>query len=182
MAEGGEEMTSKLISNSIIKDLADRQFPIYLTNYQNGGFSEADVFGITKAGLMYEFEIKISKSDYLADFKNKTHKHNLLSRRDAIHTYSKWVKGKRTDQTYDVICLPNRFYYACPEKLISANEIPEYAGLVYMTENGTLIEIKTAPILHHHKANEAIYKNISAILSERYVWGCAYRTYKFKTR
>lgn len=171
-------MTSKEIEKVIIQNLADRAFPIYLPNYTNQGFSEADVFGISGAGHIYEFEIKISRSDFLADFKNKQYKHIMLNGRNAIHTYNKWKKGKRTEETYDLICLPNRFFYACPFGLIHKDEIPEYAGMVYIDENNKYIEIKPAPILHHNKANEIIYKNIATILSQRNTWGCAYRSYK----
>jgi hypothetical protein len=173
-------MTSKQIEKIIIRNLADRQFPIYLPRYQNQGFSEADVFGISRSGQMYEFEIKISRPDYFADFKNKIHKHRELSQRDAKCTRNVWKKGKCTEENFDQIGLPNRFYYACPEKLIAKEEIPEYAGLIYIDQNGKYQEIKPAPLLHHHKANEAIYKNAATILSERNEWGCAFRVYKNK--
>ena len=105
-------MTSKQIESIIIQNLAGRAFPIYLPKYTNQGFNEADVFGISGAGLMYEYEIKISRSDFLADFKNKQYKHMLLSERNAVRTHEKWKNGNRTNETYDLICLPNRFYYA----------------------------------------------------------------------
>jgi hypothetical protein len=177
--ERGKKITAQYIEKIIITNLADRGFPIYLTRYQFQGFKEADVFGISGAGHMYEYEIKISRSDFLADFKHKQHKHLLLNNKDAVHTYAKWEKGKKTNKTYDLIQLPNRFYYACPENLINKEEVPEYAGLIYIRDD-KCIEIKQAPILHHHKANDIIYKNIATILSQRYVWGCAYRVYKFK--
>lgn len=173
-------MTSKQIESIIIQNLADRTFPIYLTNYAYKGFSEADVFGISAAGHMYEYEIKVSRSDFLADLKNKQYKHRLLSTRDAVHTLDKWKKGRRTNEAYDLICLPNRFYYACPYALITETELPDYAGLVYIDDHNKYIEIVSAPLLHHHKADETIYKNIATILSQRNAWGCAYRSYKIK--
>lgn len=173
-------MTSKQIERAVILNLAERAFPIYLTNYSNRGFSDADIFGITKAGQMYEFEIKVSRSDFLADFKNKTYKHHKLLNREAINTYRKWKNGKQTDETYDLITLPNRFYFACPLGLINKNELPNYAGLIYIERDNKYIEIKSAPILHHYKANEIIYKNIATILCQRNIWGCSYRTYKYK--
>ena len=173
-------MTSGHIENAIIKNLADRAFPVYLKNYTNKGFNEADVFGISGAGQMYEFEIKISRSDFLSDFKNKQHKHRLFNERNALYTYNVWKKGKMTDATYDLIVLPNRFYYACPDGLINKNELPDYCGLIYIDEGGKYTEIKSSPLLHHHKANEIIYINIATILSQRNEWGCAYRSYKFK--
>jgi hypothetical protein len=171
-------MTSKQIESVIIQNLADRAFPIYLPHYQFKGFNEADVLGISGAGHIYEYEIKISRADFFNDFKNKAYKHRLLGEGDAKHTYALWKKGKKTDETYDLIVIPNRFYYVCPEGLIKKEEVPEYAGLIYINDKYT--EIKPAPILHHHKANEAIYKNVAIILSQRCIWGCAYRVHKLR--
>lgn len=174
-------MKTTQIEKILLQNLADRSFPVYLTKYMNQGFNEADVFGISGSGHMYEYEIKISRSDFLADFKNKQYKHRLLSSKEAVHTYAKWYKGKKTGETYDQICLPNRFYYACPKGLIDVSELPEYAGLIYI-DNGKYVEVKPAPLLHKHKANEVIYKNIATILSQRVEWGCAYMSYKQKEK
>ena len=171
-------MKTKQIEDVIIRNLADRAFPVYLPNYSGLGFNEADVLGISGAGMMNEYEIKTSRSDFLADFKHKQYKHLLLSSREAVKTYAKWKKGKRTEDTYDLIILPNRFYYVCPVDLIDAKEIPEYAGLVYVDNAGSCNEIKPAPILHRTKANEIIYKNVATILSQRNAWGRAYRSCK----
>ena len=171
-------MIAAFIEKSIIKNLADRAFPIYLTHYDRQGFNEADVLGISGAGMIYEYEIKVSRADYLADFRNKQHKHLILSRGEGVNTYAKWVKGKRTDDTYDLVVLPNKFYYACPVDLITISDLPPYAGLIYITDEGKYIEIKPAPIIHRTKADEIIYKSIAATLSERLVWGRAYRSHK----
>ena len=171
-------MIAAFIEKSIIKNLADRALPIYLTHYDRQGFNEADVLGISGAGLMYEYEIKVSRADFLADFKNKQYKHLILSRGEGVETYDKWVKGKHTDDTYELITLPNKFYFACPVGLIKLEDIPTYAGLVYIDDQGEYIEIKPAPFIHRAKANEIIYKSIAATLSERLVWGRAYRSHK----
>lgn len=172
-------MKTNKIADIITKNLADRSFPIYLTNYENQGFAEADVFGISRAGQMYEFEIKVSKSDFFADLKNKKYKHKNLSEKKAIQICYIWKKGKRTEETFERIIMPNRFYYVCPFGLIDKSEIPDYAGLIYCDSDKPM-EIKPAPLLHHYKANEIIYKNIATILSQRNKWGCAYRSYKYK--
>jgi hypothetical protein len=173
-------MTAKEIEKVLIQNLADRAFPIYLRNYSNQGFSDADVFGVSNSGYMYEYEIKVSRSDFVADIKNKYCKHRLLKEKEAIHTFNKWKKGKITEETYDRIVIPNKFYYSCPVGLINKDDIPDYSGLIYIDENNKYIEIKSAPLLHHYKANEIIYKNVATILSQRNMWGCAYRSYKFK--
>jgi len=92
---------------------------------------ESDYFAISKSGYVYEIEIKVTRSDFKADF-NKVEKHNILKSR----------KGK----------MPNKFYYCCPIGLISPDEIPEYAGLYYFDKNRypliSIIEIKRAKFLH----------------------------------
>lgn len=105
---------------------------------------ESDVLKITKSGYAYEFEIKISRPDFKNDFKHKKKKHILLE--------SKENSSK----------IPNYFYYVVPEGLVSEEEVPEYAGLIYVL--GTIIgngrvhyqfqEIKKAPKLHSNKIDE----------------------------
>lgn len=174
-------MTEKDISDAIIQNLAERQFSIYLTHFNGGGFAEADVFAINKSGLMFEYEIKISRSDYFADFKNKTHKHNNLQNNTAITIYDEWKRGKKTGNEVTHIGLSNRFYYVCPHDMIRIDEVPKYAGLIYI-DGEKVIEIKKAPIIHKNKADERVYKRIATILSERFVWGMAYRTFKWKEK
>lgn len=172
-------MTTNEIADVILKNVCERGFPCFLTTFQGAGFNEADVFSINKNGYMYEFEIKRSRSDFLADFKNKKYKHQLLKERDAVRMYSKYVNGKRTAETEMHIHLPNRFFFACEPGLISPQELPEYCGLVYITANG-LEEVKVAKLLHRNKATELIYKRVATILSQRIIYGCSYYTHKFK--
>lgn len=111
---------------------------------------ESDKLLWTKAGYIYEFEIKISRADYKNDFKHKADKHLLLSSKmpkesgpvqedlfdhllkheqkrypgitkEQLHTYPENTK------------LPNFFYYAVPEGLLEPDEVPPYAGLIYIT-------------------------------------------------
>ena len=114
---------------------------------------ESDKLIWTKAGYIYEFEIKISRSDYLNDFRHKVEKHLLLNSalpdestvaREA-DLFGNLLKEKR--KRYPQITrgeaklmlksvgerMPNYFYYAVPEGLLDADEVPPYAGLVYIT-------------------------------------------------
>lgn len=116
----------------------------YFTENLNVYDWESDVLKITKSGYAYEFEIKISRSDFKNDFKHKKKKHTLLE--------SKENSSK----------IPNYFYYVVPEGLVSEEEVPEYAGLIYVL--GTIMgkgsvyyqfqEIKKAPKLHSNKIDE----------------------------
>lgn len=71
---------------------------------------EADIFEVSKSGYLYEYEVKVSHSDFLAEKKK-------------IGKWDKVISGERT----------NYFYYLCPEGVISPEEVPEYAGLIYVT-------------------------------------------------
>ena len=80
---------------------------------------ESDYLAITKSMIAHEVEIKISRSDFKNDTKNKIDKHLLLEGGENL--------GKFTEN------LPNYFYYAVPDGLISVDEVPDYAGLIYVT-------------------------------------------------
>ena len=85
---------------------------------------ESDYLAITKADVAYEIEIKISKADFKNDVKNKTDKHLLLE------------GGKILGRFNRESGLPNYFYYAVPEGLIDVDDVPEYAGLLYLNPWG----------------------------------------------
>ena len=114
----------------------------YFTENLNVFDWESDVIKFTKSGYVYEFEIKISKADFKNDFKHKKKKHILLE-----------------DSNNEVKNRPNYFYYVVPDGLISVEDIPEYAGLLYINSitvgNGApyhqFIEVKKAPSLHKNK-------------------------------
>lgn len=114
---------------------------------------ESDKLLWTKAGYIYEFEIKISRSDYKNDFKHKVEKHVLLNsalpdkntKAREVSLFDNLLKEKR--KRYPQITaeqakrmkksvgerMPNYFYYAVPEGLLEPDEVPPYAGLVYIT-------------------------------------------------
>ena len=94
---------------------------------------ESDLLFLSKSGIWTEIEIKVSRSDFLADLK-KVKKHFILA-----------DKENRMK--------PNRFFYAVPEGLVHSEEVPEYAGLLWIMNNGfhSIITQKTAPSLHGHK-------------------------------
>jgi len=93
---------------------------------------ESDLFAISKSGYSVEIEVKISRSDYLADFKKR--KHDLFNTPDPA------------------VEIPNRFYFACPEGMIKPEEVPSYAGLIWCESRYANYHVaKKAPILHRNK-------------------------------
>jgi hypothetical protein len=90
---------------------------------------ESDFFLQKENGYCYEFEIKISRSDFLADFKKQRH----------INIQKQEKKLK-----------PNKFYYVVPVGMVSKEEVPNYAGLMYVNDF-SIITIKEAPFIHKEK-------------------------------
>lgn len=142
---------------------------------------ECDYFSVSNSGYAYEVEVKLTKSDFKADFR-KTDKHEKIASRGKLTTFkghcqsnyinkshalelrfelNRWDKDKLSDQKVSVknhtlinikeARIPNRFYYACPFGLIAPDEIPDYAGLLYANDLGRITEIKNAPLLHKVK-------------------------------
>lgn len=121
---------------------------------------EMDVISV-KRNLIYEYEVKISRSDFLADKKKgkfKRFKANL-------------------EPWYVSHCVPNYFSYVCPNTLIEENEIPDYAGLFYVV-NDELFMIKEPLQLHKIKVDiEKITKKLLTVYIERNFLGKCKMTY-----
>lgn len=161
---------------------------------------ESDFISVTKAGYVHEYEIKTSRSDFKADFKFKTMKHEGL--REGCRKPQQWekyyldrepedipefIKSKTTLDGNIHVRRPNYFWYVCPKGIIS--DVPAYAGLIYF--DGYFREIKKAPLLHKdkitpHQEHRIInsfrfkYWNLrkeqgfrKSVSDEPYVWGAA---------
>lgn len=122
---------------------------------------ESDKLIETRSGLIYEFEIKISKSDFKNDFKKKN-KHVILEgKEDHVPTFDglEPIYKEMYEKNYLVSHFkkPNYFYYAVPEGMINKEDVPDYAGLIYvMPDDGEfkfnyLKLVKMAPKLHDTK-------------------------------
>ena len=143
---------------------------------------ESDKLIWTKSGYIYEFEIKISRADFKNDFKHKKEKHIVLAStiardkakeiqmslfeekeksspnhwtREALESYygdiDAMAKGKR---------MPNYFYYAVPTGMLEPDEVPPYAGLIYIDSEYRYVAqsyriVKEAPQLHKTKYTDA---------------------------
>jgi len=127
---------------------------------------EADLFSVTKTGYSYELEVKVSKSDFLADFKKP--KHHLfrtikngygILRAPGILGSSILTKNPHCNLTalpVNSLSVPNVFYFAMPWSLIKqirTQDIPDYAGLLCCPENGGYEILKKAPYIHKDKVD-----------------------------
>jgi len=141
-------------------------------------------------GYCYEVEIKISRSDFKADFKKVKHnihstnqngkKHYLVkngeqrdfnpswelcrdypdliesntyeSPRHGVGVQLKMTVSSRIEiRDFKNKRLPNKFFYAVPKGLISKEEVPDYAGLLYIDENLKVSKVKDGKFIHKDK-------------------------------
>ena len=165
-------MTARDIQRRIIWDGYRRNF--VLPNYTPIGWFECDVFELTKAGFFREYEIKISRSDFVADAKKLR---------------QRWEDGwKPPEKKHDLLANqhlrgPSRFYFCTPEGLICRTMIPDWAGWITFSHQPNrsfpwsvhpYIE-RQAPVLHRCKALpelrsralESVYWRFHTLLSER---------------
>jgi len=141
-------LSRHFMSESNIKYIAEN---LYIYTW------ESDLWIMTKSNITYEFEIKISKADFKNDFKHKTKKHALLENKT------------------ESLIKPNYFYYAVPENLIKEEDVPEYAGLIYMKDMYPYFEIiKQAP-----KLTDSKYDKEQLNLLEKFYYN--YRDWRRKT-
>lgn len=120
---------------------------------------ESDFFCISNSGYVTEVEIKISKSDFKADF-NKTTGTGIKKHDYLINPETKWK--------------PNKFIFACPEGLINPDDIDNRYGLIYInrpsnefSEYTTHKIIQNAKFLHKEKLMQQ-KRMLSQLLSKYY--------------
>lgn len=107
---------------------------------------ECDLLSVTRSLLSHEYEIKISLSDYKADFRNKKSKHRFL-------------ENNATYYKTKVSMIPNYFWYVT--RGFEVDELPEYAGWITLTNYGTFVVKKSAPRIHAQKMTD---KRMDAIM------------------
>lgn len=181
-------MSTKEIENFLFKHFSQNDYRIsnsYIFKW------ESDFFCISKSGYSIEVEIKVSVSDFRADFKKEL-KHKILSKPHKVHvepghesnfgwTYKGLFKDKKSyilqapSQYVSFIkgienC-PNRFYYCMPNEIAEKVEIPSYAGLI-VPDNPRRYILKNAPLLHKQK------NDLTKVLLDKFYY--AYHNYRLK--
>lgn len=131
-------------------------------------FNEMDIFCLRPSGFVDEIEIKLSASDFKADFRKKV----SVEYNDFLPKHEALKKGLNH-------C--NYFSFLIPEKIIDKCKIPDHAGLYVYTkyDNGRseIREIKKAPRLHKRKLSEKLKYHAARKASIKY-W---YMAGAFKT-
>lgn len=119
---------------------------------------EHDVISISGSGMLYEFEVKVSRSDFFAE-KKKAWKQTCYN------------------TPINKSC-PNYFYYVCPPDIIKESDLPIYAGLMY-AKDGVLTVIKKARKIHSVRHDKIrILEKINRLYACRHFLGATLLTIK----
>lgn len=105
---------------------------------------EADVIAVNRNLRMTEYEIKISRNDFKADFCKAKHI-RVCGSLIPIFKHD-WLKGRPMNRFLDEK-RPNRFYFVTPVGLLSIDEIPDHTGLIEI-DGDKVVVTKRAPELH----------------------------------
>ena len=139
-----------------------------LPRYTPVGWWECDVFEITQAGYFREYEIKLTVADFKADrMKDRPIRENEGWRPNTPRT-TKQAQLNGGDRLG-----PVRFWYVCPKGVLTAEMVPDWAGLIEMERWKTApqymaeVETKKAPSLHRQKCDPAIAEHAKSVVYYR---------------
>jgi len=133
---------------------------VVIPNYFYKGF-ECDILAVSKKLFTTEYEIKLTKSDFGADFQKRRDYYSWKERKvfKSVNKHQEIMDGKRT----------NRFYFVVPRDLDV--DIPDYAGKIIFYEEYKEIRfkiVKRAKTLHKETIDNSIIEHIANNLSWRY--------------
>lgn len=140
-----------------------------LPNYTPNGWFECDIFEVTKAGYFVEYEIKCSRSDFNADA--------LKGRYIYPHGQFGYDAPSIYEKKYECIgraCGPSRFYYVTPTDLITPEEVPLWAGLIWARQSEEhpnhwwLKTVKRSRKIHSVLASPDVVKHATGICYWRF--------------
>lgn len=132
-----------LITKELLKYARSTPSDIVVPNWYVGKW-EMDVFKLSKAGYVTEYEVKVSVSDFRNDFKKQTDKQLAKMYEAAGHAFD----SKRKHDCLEGRC--NQFYFVVPAGLVDKSEVPDNCGLIYF-ENGKFSIVKLAKRTKEYK-------------------------------
>lgn len=135
-----------------------------MPNFTPCGWFECDLWEVTKNGYGVEYEVKVSRSDFKADFAKQS-----------------WVRvdGRRQPRVkhHDLRDrqphAPSRYFFVCPAGLLTPEEMPAWTGLIeiHKSDRGYVSErlAKAAPKLHSVKVEPPVIERARLNAYHRYI-------------
>lgn len=146
-------------------------------NFEPLGRYEYDVMSIGSGKMIYEFEVKISRSDFLKPKEKQKHLEYAQSKNENMEAIAYVNEEKKISRWIKV---PNYFSYACTDGLIQLHEIPDFSGLYYCA-NGEVKEIRKPQRIHDKLHDiEKINKKVLRTVCERNFLGCTIMSHENK--
>lgn len=141
-----EKITEWMVQESLYRNLNEKKHRLIVPNCKALGY-EADVLSLTRAGYITEFEIKLSRSDFLNESRCRSKKCKFQLYESAQNI---------SISAYSAMFCPNFFYYVCPKEIIKPDQVPDFAGLLWIVDLKTAFfrVILEAPRLHGYKLAE----------------------------
>lgn len=139
-----------------------QRYELMIPNVYVTDDNESDFFAIRKSGLCDEFEIKVSRSDFLVD-KKKTIRHRSMTLEESRLFRWNDPKSPNRKPKYQALCdgdLPaNYFWYVLTEGIVESKDIPPFAGVIMVEPSGRLRVDRNPKKLHKEKPSyEQRYK------------------------
>lgn len=157
-------MTESKLQDRLSAELIDRGHEYVVPNVSCWGRTwEADLVSVTQSGYAYEFEIKLTGSDFERD--KAKDRHVCLQ-----DTHEGGIEGRRVGTWRGVG--PSRFFYVVgPDVDLDRIEVPDYAGLIDASSHRLILtgtKMTDAPRLHGNKVEEDVKEYLSRGLMWRY--------------
>ncbi len=123
-----------------------RRYDLMIPNCYITHDNECDLLAVRKSGLVDEFEIKRSRSDFLADRKKRVNNGGKCA-------FGSWHDRNNDDCTWTTNKLEwlasgdspiNYFWYVTAERIIELDDLPEFAGWIEVLNDGRL-RVKKSP-------------------------------------
>jgi len=187
-SEGAAQLTESTAQSALYKWCASKNHELVVPNCGMAFGWESDLVSVTKAGIAHEFEIKVSRSDWLAELRatrdGKPGQNPKASRAlmlagaaEIAGQLSKGGKAKLSNDPtgfsyYTSEAPPNYWWLATAEDVAKPEEVPEYAGHVVIIP-GTHIRYqfhieKQAPKLHGRKISDRQWRSLARGACLRY--------------
>lgn len=143
------------------------------------GFFNSDVIGIDKKNRLQEFEVKVSWSDFLADFKKSKHELFLGGKPRDLMGHYETINGKiirheesQVLQRY-IEFIPYKFYFVVTpglkDKVLTHIENNKYPYGVYVVGEGVFELAKRARVINDQAATDRVKDVIALRMSSEIV-------------
>lgn len=177
-------LTEAVVQDAIYAHCQSRNHEITVPNCGTVFLYESDVVSMTKSRAGHEFEVKVSRADWLAELRKiASTKSNAKRSRAARLNQAKdianalktaWARGEvrsGPEFNYTEDPTPNYFWVVAKPGIVKPEELPAYAGLMEVETysfGNRLAQVTPAPRLHTLKMTDRQILAMARGVSLRY--------------